>query len=173
MTVSFRIISTTRCAPPRSESHLEDADKHLSPNRGIKTANIPLVPGVPLPHEVHTARKALIVGLIRVARANCPDQAEQVAHSTLIRKAAYVDRMSVAEEIAGSRKLFQQHGWPSIDVTRRSIEETAAGNHRSVEGNIGSDLSLRVEPCPRSVLRSGIANDRLVLASSSKARRRC
>jgi regulator of PEP synthase PpsR (kinase-PPPase family) len=34
--------------------------------------------------------------------------------------------MSVAEEIAGSRRLFQQNGWPSIDVTRRSIEETAA-----------------------------------------------
>ena len=39
----------------------------------------------------------------------------------------YVDRMSVAEEIAHSRRLFAQHGWPMIDVTRRSIEETAAG----------------------------------------------
>jgi regulator of PEP synthase PpsR (kinase-PPPase family) len=41
-------------------------------------------------------------------------------------ESAYVDRLSVAEEIAGSRRLFQQHGWPAIDVTRRSIEETAA-----------------------------------------------
>ena len=39
---------------------------------------------------------------------------------------AYVDRDAVAEEIAASRRLFQRHNWPSIDVTRRSIEETAA-----------------------------------------------
>jgi regulator of PEP synthase PpsR (kinase-PPPase family) len=37
-----------------------------------------------------------------------------------------VDRVAVAEEIASARRLFSQHGWPTIDVTRRSIEETAA-----------------------------------------------
>ena len=38
----------------------------------------------------------------------------------------YVDRIAVAEEIAASRRLFAERGWPTIDVTRRSIEETAA-----------------------------------------------
>jgi hypothetical protein len=38
----------------------------------------------------------------------------------------YVDRVAVAEEIAASRRLFAEKGWPTIDVTRRSIEETAA-----------------------------------------------
>ena len=39
---------------------------------------------------------------------------------------SYVDRDAVAEEIAASRRLFARNGWPVIDVTRRSIEETAA-----------------------------------------------
>ena len=43
-----------------------------------------------------------------------------------IRRAEYVDRAAVAEEVAASRRLFAEHGWPTIDVTRRSIEETAA-----------------------------------------------
>ena len=39
---------------------------------------------------------------------------------------AYVDKAAVADEIAFTRKLCARHGWPIIDVTRRSIEETAA-----------------------------------------------
>jgi hypothetical protein len=38
----------------------------------------------------------------------------------------YVDKQSVAEEITFSRRLCARHGWPLIDVSRRSIEETAA-----------------------------------------------
>ncbi len=95
-------------------------------NRGIKTANIPLVPGVPLPPEIFATRKALIVGLIA-----SPERIVQIRQNRLLmlnagQESSYVDRMSVAEEIAGSRRLFQQNGWPAIDVTRRSIEETAA-----------------------------------------------
>ena len=95
-------------------------------NRGIKTANIPLVPGVPLPPEIYATRKALIVGLIA-----SPERIVQIRQNRLLtlnagQESSYVDRMSVAEEIAGSRRLFQQNGWPAIDVTRRSIEETAA-----------------------------------------------
>ena len=47
--------------------------------------------------------------------------------STPISETEYVDRIAVAEEIAASRRLFAERGWPTIDVTRRSIEETAAG----------------------------------------------
>jgi regulator of PEP synthase PpsR (kinase-PPPase family) len=95
-------------------------------NRGVKTANIPLVPGVPPPSILETARKALIVGLVAT-----PERIVQIRQNRLLSLKAdddtsYVDRDAVAEEIAASRRLFARHNWPMIDVTRRSIEETAA-----------------------------------------------
>jgi regulator of PEP synthase PpsR (kinase-PPPase family) len=96
-------------------------------NRGIKTANIPLVHGAPLSPVLENARKPLVVGLIA-----SPDRIVQVRqHRVLAMKSdeltdSYVDKSLVAEELAWSRKLCARHGWPVIDVTRRSIEETAA-----------------------------------------------
>jgi hypothetical protein len=96
-------------------------------NRGIKTANIPLVFGTPVPPALETARKPLIVGLIA-----SPDRVVQVRqHRVLAMKSdelteSYVDRNLVTEELTWSRKLCARQGWPVIDVTRRSIEETAA-----------------------------------------------
>ena len=95
-------------------------------NRGIKTANIPLVPGVPLPPRVLHLRQPLIVGLIA-----SPERIVQIRQNRLLTLNAeqdtpYVDKASVTEEVAQSRRLFAQHQWPTIDVTRRSIEETAA-----------------------------------------------
>ena len=95
-------------------------------HRGLKTANIPLVPGVPPPAILETARKALIVGLVAT-----PERIVQIRQNRLLSLKAgddtdYVDRDAVAEEIAASRRLFARHNWPIIDVTRRSIEETAA-----------------------------------------------
>jgi regulator of PEP synthase PpsR (kinase-PPPase family) len=95
-------------------------------NRGMRTANIPLVPGVPPPSILETARKALIVGLVAT-----PERIVQIRQNRLLSlkaddDTAYVNRDAVAEEIAASRRLFARHNWPMIDVTRRSIEETAA-----------------------------------------------
>jgi [pyruvate, water dikinase]-phosphate phosphotransferase / [pyruvate, water dikinase] kinase len=95
-------------------------------NRGIKTANIPLVPGVPLPPIALNLRHPLVVGLFA-----SPDRIVQIRQNRLLALNAdyqtpYVDRVSVSEEIAQSRRLFEEHGWASIDVSRRSIEETAA-----------------------------------------------
>ena len=95
-------------------------------NRGIRTANIPLVPGVPPPKALDTVVKPLVVGLVA-----SPERIVQIRQNRLLtlnadQQTAYVDRMAVAEEIAQSRRLFQDRGWPFIDVTRRSIEETAA-----------------------------------------------
>ncbi|MDH7797997.1 MULTISPECIES: pyruvate, water dikinase regulatory protein [unclassified Beijerinckia] len=95
-------------------------------NRGIKTANIPLVPHVPPPHALTEVRNPLIVGLLA-----SPERIVQIRQNRLLtlnadQETPYVDRMAVAEEITNSRRLFQQNGWPTIDVTRRSIEETAA-----------------------------------------------
>ena len=95
-------------------------------NRGIKTANIPLVPNVPLPPELDSLKKPLIVGLVASA-----DRIIQIRQNRLLSLKAddetpYVDPDAVADEIAQSRRLCARRGWPVIDVTRRSIEETAA-----------------------------------------------
>ena len=96
-------------------------------NRGVKTANVPLVPSVPLPHNLEGLAQPLVVGLIA-----SPERIVQIRQNRLLGLRAahdaeqYVDRQAVTEEIAFSRKLCGKHNWPIIDVTRRSIEETAA-----------------------------------------------
>jgi len=95
-------------------------------NRGIKTANVPLVPNVPLPESIEALRKPLIVGLVASAERIVQIRQNRLLALNADQETAYVDRMSVAEEVALSRRLFAQYGWPIIDVTRRSIEETAA-----------------------------------------------
>jgi regulator of PEP synthase PpsR (kinase-PPPase family) len=110
-------------------------------NRGIKTANIPLVPNVPLPKTVFGLKRPLIVGLIA-----SPERIIQIRQNRLEALHAgldspYVDPVLVCEEIAQARRLFAQHGWAVIDVTRRAIEETAAAIldlhrvHRAKMGN--------------------------------------
>ena len=95
-------------------------------NRGYKTANVPLVPHMPLPPAIDHLRRPLIVGLFASA-----DRIVQIRQNRLLSLNAdaqsdYVDRAAVAEEVAASRRLFAERGWSTIDVTRRSIEETAA-----------------------------------------------
>lgn len=95
-------------------------------NRGIKAANVPLVPGYPLPPELLSATKPLIVGLtkdpaslveIRRNRLRALNQAEETD---------YIDPEKVKDEVAAARRIFARHNWPTIDVSRRSIEEVAA-----------------------------------------------
>jgi len=96
-------------------------------NRGVKTANIPLVPGVPLSPYVERLQRPLVVGLFAT-----PERIVQIRQNRLLGLKVqsdddqYIDRDAVAAEIAASRKLCSRHNWPVIDVTRRSIEETAA-----------------------------------------------
>ena len=96
-------------------------------NRGVKTANVPLVPGVPVPANLESLAQPLVVGLTA-----SPERIVQIRQNRLLGLRAehdadqYVDKQAVAEEITFSRKLCGRHNWPIIDVTRRSIEETAA-----------------------------------------------
>jgi regulator of PEP synthase PpsR (kinase-PPPase family) len=96
-------------------------------NRGIKTANIPLVLGVPVPPQLDSLKYPLVVGLYA-----SPERIVQIRENRLlglrvqIGDDQYIDRKAVTEEIAFSRRLCAKHNWPLIDVTRRSIEETAA-----------------------------------------------
>jgi len=96
-------------------------------NRGVKTANVPLVPGLPVPAALEQVRQPLVVGLYA-----SPERIVQIRQNRLLGLKAhrndhlYVDREAVAEEVAFSRRLCAKHNWPAIDVSRRSIEETAA-----------------------------------------------
>ncbi|CAA7614030.1 putative pyruvate, phosphate dikinase regulatory protein [Candidatus Terasakiella magnetica] len=95
-------------------------------NRGLKCANYPLVPGVPLPSELERAKKPLVVGLtkdpqslsdIRRARLRLLNQTED---------SDYAQFEKVKEEVQAARRIFARLGWPVVDVTRRSIEEASA-----------------------------------------------
>jgi regulator of PEP synthase PpsR (kinase-PPPase family) len=96
-------------------------------NRGVKTANVPLVAGMPVPVQLEKLAKPLVVGLFA-----SPERIVQIRQNRLLGLRAqaegdpYVDRDAVAQELAFSRRLCAKHAWPLIDVTRRSIEETAA-----------------------------------------------
>lgn len=95
-------------------------------HRGVRAANIPLVPTSPPPAKLFELNGPLIVGLIL-----SPDRLIQIRRNRLLslnerRESAYVDAEAVREEIVRARRLFDREGWPVIDVSRRSVEETAA-----------------------------------------------
>lgn len=94
--------------------------------RGVRAANVPIVPGVPLSTTLLNLKAPLIVGLWA-----SPDRLIQVRRNRLsnlgeVRDTSYVDLDSVRAEVMATRRLFETQGWPAIDVSRRSVEETAA-----------------------------------------------
>src|SRR6202161_396007 len=95
-------------------------------NRGVRTANVPLVPGIPVPHQLETLKKPLVVSLHAA-----PERLIQVRQNRLLSMGdrdndTYIDRQAVTDEVAFARKLSARFNWAHLDVTRRSIEETAA-----------------------------------------------
>jgi regulator of PEP synthase PpsR (kinase-PPPase family) len=109
-------------------------------HRGVRAANVPLVPGRPIPDKLFHLNHALIVGL-----TISPDRLIQIRRNRLLslkenRESSYIDVDAVRDEIVQARRLYERNGWPVIDVTRRSVEETAAavlnllyGGHGQVE----------------------------------------
>lgn len=94
--------------------------------RGVRAANVPLVPDIPPPAQLLTVAAPLVVGLWA-----SPDRLVQIRRNRLmvmgeVRDTSYVDLDNVRAEVAATRQLFDQQGWPAIDVSRRSVEETAA-----------------------------------------------
>ena len=96
-------------------------------NRGVKAANVPMVSGIPLPEKLFKPGRALVIGLtedparlveVRKNRMRIQNSAQTTSD--------YTDLDKVREEVAEAKRLFARQGWPVIDVTRRSIEETAA-----------------------------------------------
>ena len=95
-------------------------------NRGFKAANVPYVPEAPLPTALTTLKKPLVVGLVASAERIVQIRRNRLEALHGDPESTYVDRAAVAEEIVQSRRLFAERGWPVIDVSKRSIEETAA-----------------------------------------------
>ena len=108
-------------------------------NRGYKVANIPLVVESPPPSSLFRLRHPLIVGL-----TTAPERLVQIRRNRLLtlnedRETDYVDNERVKDEVKFARRMFADNGWAVIDVTRRSIEETAAAiirlyNEREARG---------------------------------------
>jgi len=95
-------------------------------NRGLKAANVPIVPGCDLPVELMQVKKPLVIGL-----TNDPRQLVQIRRSRLRslgqdEETDYIDPDTVFREVKEAKRLYANQQWPVIDVTRKSIEEVAA-----------------------------------------------
>lgn len=96
-------------------------------NRGVKAANVPLVPGTEPPAALFSVRKPLVLGLIA-----SPERLAQIRQSRLGGMNAaehaddYSDIETIRAEVLRAKRLYTKHRWPVIDVTRKSVEETAA-----------------------------------------------
>ena len=106
-------------------------------HRGIRAANVPLVPGQPIPEKLLQAKLAMVVALTA-----SPDRLIQIRRNRLLslkeeRESTYIDVDAVREEIVQARRLYERQGWPVIDVTRRSVEETAAAVLNLLNGGRG------------------------------------
>lgn len=115
-------------------------------NRGYKVANIPIVLESPPPPALFGLRHPLVVGL-----TTAPERLVQVRRNRLLSLSQspdtdYVDSDKVSGEVKYARRMFADNGWPVIDVTRRSIEETAAAvinffNERQAESGASRDVA--------------------------------
>ncbi len=95
-------------------------------NRGYKTANIPLVPESPPPDSLYALKNPLVVGLVTSVERLVQVRRNRLLSLNQTPDTDYVSEDKVKAEIAFARRMFADNGWPVIDVTRRSIEESAA-----------------------------------------------
>ncbi len=95
-------------------------------NRGVKAANVPIVPVAQLPGELFGPDAPLVVGLTISADRLIGVRRNRLATMNETRDTTYTEEESVRAEVINAQKLFEKMGWPVIDVSRRSVEETAA-----------------------------------------------
>jgi len=95
-------------------------------NRGIKTANVPIVPGCPIPEELFKVTSPLVVGLTKDPKRLVEIRRQRLKLLDQDENTDYVDIEMVSKEIASARRLYAKYNWPVINVSRKSIEETAA-----------------------------------------------
>ncbi|KLI64740.1 pyruvate, water dikinase regulatory protein [Aurantiacibacter marinus] len=117
-------------------------------NRGYKVANIPLVVESPPPDHLFRLQHPMVVGL-----TTAPARLVQIRRNRLLSlnektETDYVDGERVKTEVGFARRMFADNGWPVIDVTRRSIEETAAAVIRLHQEREGRDRLPQTGPKP-------------------------
>jgi regulator of PEP synthase PpsR (kinase-PPPase family) len=106
-------------------------------HRGVRAANVPLVRPGEAPPKLQALKGVLIVALTLA-----PDRLLEIRRNRLRtlnerRESDYVDADAVRQEVVLARRLFEREGWPVIDVTRRSVEETAAAIINLLSGGRG------------------------------------
>ena len=111
-------------------------------NRGIKAANVAIVPGAALPSEVERLTKPLVVGLTIAADRLVAVRRNRMAVLEHSDSTDYVNPEIVAGEVLEARRLFSKHGWSVIDVTRRSIEEVAAAILQQLAQRLGGETII-------------------------------
>ncbi|MCA3572735.1 MAG: kinase/pyrophosphorylase [Aestuariivirga sp.] len=94
--------------------------------RGIRTANIPIVPAIPVPRQLFEVEGPLVVGLIASAERIAQIRRHRLLSLKESRSTDYVDPRLITDELLAMKTLCSKNDWPMIDVTRRSVEETAA-----------------------------------------------
>lgn len=94
--------------------------------RGIRAANIPIVPGIPLPQGLAELSGPLVVGLIASVERIAQIRRHRLLSLKENRSTDYVDARRITEELVAMKNLCIANSWPMIDVSRRSVEETAA-----------------------------------------------
>ena len=96
-------------------------------NRGYKTLNIPLVPNQEIPKLLEKeSEKICVIGLFADPDRLSEIRKTRASVNQSVDLKVYTDVEKIKIEVDNSRKLFKKNNWPSIDVTRRSVEETAA-----------------------------------------------
>ena len=116
-------------------------------NRGYKVANIPLVVESPPPPNLFTLRHPLVVGLTTAPRRLIEIRRNRLLSLNETTETSYVDEDRVEKEVALARRMFADNGWPVIDVTRRSIEETAAAVIRLIgEREAAGEANQGIKP---------------------------
>ena len=96
-------------------------------NRGYKVANIPIIPEKNIPTQlIECAKKTCVVGLICDATRLSDVRRNRIHSLQENRPGDYINEKKISDELEKSKKLFKKYNWPIIDVTRKSVEETAA-----------------------------------------------
>lgn len=95
-------------------------------NRGYKTANIPIVPESPPPSNLFVLKHPMVIGLVTSVERLVQVRRNRLLSLNQSPDTDYVDEEKVRAEVAHARRMFADNGWPVLDVTRRSIEESAA-----------------------------------------------
>lgn len=96
-------------------------------NRGYKVSNIPLVPNKEIVNEViEASTNVCTIGLVCDVNRLSDVRRNRIQSMHEDRPSHYTNEDEILEEIENSKKLFKKYNWPVIDVTRKSVEETAA-----------------------------------------------